>query len=314
MIETEKMAMSNGMACDGRCEVRLLHTLQKAIGDILAEHTRSIGANAPSATPVAGTGHAAPARAPERLTNGYGGQTDSAAGTVTDFPPQAAVQASAPALSQADVATTVIDTIADITRYPREILTPEARFDDDLGIDSLKRAEIVTALLNRFGQAPPDLKALGPMPLTVGEMTDFAVAYLGNLGAPGAKSEPATNNPNTPPGPAVASEPAGPASAIPPTSVKSTLERPFEGRLALVTGSTEAVRTIMTKQINDLGAHVMMNAPHSQDGEKTLGGNGQSTHVLGSFPNADHIERVLRDIEQHFGQLDYCLCVMPQVK
>jgi hypothetical protein len=39
-------------------------------------------------------------------------------------------------------------------------------FDDDLGIDSLKRAEIVTALLNRFGEAPSDLKPLGPIPLT----------------------------------------------------------------------------------------------------------------------------------------------------
>jgi acyl carrier protein len=52
----------------------------------------------------------------------------------------------------------VIDTLVEHTRYPREILTPEAQFDEDLGIDSLKRVEIVTALLNRFGQAPSDLK------------------------------------------------------------------------------------------------------------------------------------------------------------
>ena len=100
-----------------------------------------------------------------------------------------AANADANVPSRAEVANIVVDTIAEITRYPREILTPEARFDDDLGIDSLKRAEIVTAFLNRFGGPPPDLQTLGPMPLTVGEMADFAASYVDRSGAGAAQHQ-----------------------------------------------------------------------------------------------------------------------------
>src|SRR2546430_9989 len=84
-------------------------------------------------------------------------------------------------IAASNVENIVLDTLVETTRYPREILTPEAQFDEDLGIDSLKRVEIVAALLNRFGQAPSDLKELGPLPRTVGELTHFAVEYVSKL-------------------------------------------------------------------------------------------------------------------------------------
>jgi acyl carrier protein len=176
MIETEKMAINSGNGSDGLFEVRLLEKkLQKAIGDILSEHTRSI---AGSTSALQQTPLRASASEPNaRPANGYGLLTALAENADANVP------------SRAEVANIVVDTIAEITRYPREILTPEARFDDDLGIDSLKRAEIVTAFLNRFGGPPPDLQTLGPMPLTVGEMADFAANYVGRSGAGAAQHQ-----------------------------------------------------------------------------------------------------------------------------
>ncbi len=176
MIETEKMAINSVNGSDGLFEVRLLEKkLQKAIGDILSEHTRGIAGNtsALQQTPLQ-----APASEPNaRPANGYGLLAAVAANADANVP------------SRAEVANIVVDTIAEITRYPREILTPEARFDDDLGIDLLKRAEIVTAFLNRFGGPPPDLQTLGPMPLTVGEMADFAASYVDRSGAGAAQHQ-----------------------------------------------------------------------------------------------------------------------------
>ena len=78
--------------------------------------------------------------------------------------------------SRADVEVVVIDTLAELTRYPRDILTLDADLDTDLGIDSLKRIEIVDALLDRLGRTPPDDPSeLGDSPRTVGELVEVAV-------------------------------------------------------------------------------------------------------------------------------------------
>ena len=117
---------------------------------------------------------------PESSGNGLRGRRN-AMDPIGEIRRDAQQDRNATSLSRSDVERTVVDVLAEITRYPREILTPEAQFDEDLGIDSLKRVEIVTALLNRFGQAPSDLKELGPLPRTVGELTHFAVEYVSKL-------------------------------------------------------------------------------------------------------------------------------------
>lgn len=50
---------------------------------------------------------------------------------------------------------TTLDTIqrlfAEVTRYPRELLTPNADLEEDLGIDSVKLGEILAVLREHFG-------------------------------------------------------------------------------------------------------------------------------------------------------------------
>lgn len=49
-----------------------------------------------------------------------------------------------------EVLARVVDCIADTTRYPKELLTPDADLESDLGIDSVKRVEITVALGEEF--------------------------------------------------------------------------------------------------------------------------------------------------------------------
>ena len=45
----------------------------------------------------------------------------------------------------------VVKCVEIATRYPKQLLTPEADLETDLGIDSVKRVEIVTELSSEFG-------------------------------------------------------------------------------------------------------------------------------------------------------------------
>ncbi len=59
-------------------------------------------------------------------------------------------------LSNGMARTVLLDIVAEKTGYPREVLTPKMSLDKDLGIDSIKRVEILSALSERF----PTLAAL----------------------------------------------------------------------------------------------------------------------------------------------------------
>ena len=45
----------------------------------------------------------------------------------------------------------VVDCLAETTRYPTQLLHADADLENDLGIDSVKRVEIVIALSEEFG-------------------------------------------------------------------------------------------------------------------------------------------------------------------
>ena len=45
----------------------------------------------------------------------------------------------------------VVDCLAATTRYPTELLTADAELENGLGIDSVKRVEIIVALGEEFG-------------------------------------------------------------------------------------------------------------------------------------------------------------------
>lgn len=50
-----------------------------------------------------------------------------------------------------EIYTRVVGCLAATTRYPEELFTPDADLEDHLGIDSVKRVEIIITLSEEFG-------------------------------------------------------------------------------------------------------------------------------------------------------------------
>ena len=98
--------------------------------------------------------------------------------------------ASAPA---ADLTTTFMDVVADKTGYPAEMLDPSMALEADLGIDSIKRVEILSAVQEKL----PELPELDPSKMASLKTLGDIVGYMNTLGSTGAaednslgKSEP----------------------------------------------------------------------------------------------------------------------------
>ncbi len=73
----------------------------------------------------------------------------------------------------------VTDIIADVTRYPRTILIPSAHLEEDLGIDSVKRAEILAVLSKRLKL--PETTKVAPAKLrTIGEVIAAVELHVRN--------------------------------------------------------------------------------------------------------------------------------------
>jgi acyl carrier protein len=78
--------------------------------------------------------------------------------------------------------------IAEKTGYPKEVLTMEMDFEADLGIDSIKRVEILASLQE---VAPVDIEGANPQELmqlrTIGQVLEFVKTKIAEAAlAPGA--------------------------------------------------------------------------------------------------------------------------------
>jgi len=123
-------------------------------------------------------------------------------------PPQPRVAAVAPAAkpaskrigtSTAAVHAALSAVVAEKTGYPADVLEPAMQLDADLGIDSIKRVEILAAIQERLPNAP----IIGPEHLgtirTLGEIADFLAAGATETVLPAhpAASAPATTSTTT---------------------------------------------------------------------------------------------------------------------
>ncbi|MDZ4183984.1 MAG: SDR family NAD(P)-dependent oxidoreductase [Desulfuromonadales bacterium] len=108
------------------------------------------------------------------------------AATTTPAPMQLAVKNEQ--IDRTTVAEALLSVIADKTGYPLEMLELDMALDADLGIDSIKRVEILSALQERLPAAP----AIRPEHLgtlqTVGQIVDFLASVAGAPAAPVAQT------------------------------------------------------------------------------------------------------------------------------
>lgn len=206
----------------------------------------------------------------------------------------APVPVAAPASDSTDLEARVRAVFARVTRYPEELLTLNADLEDELGIDSVKQAEVLAVLVKELGLTR------GPAPSqrlrTIAAVCEAARAHLPT---PAASAAPER----------AAREPVRPAPA--PVPLKPSL--PFAGKVALVTGSGKGIGKVIATRLARAGATVVVNSFHSrEEGEKTareiVEAGGKALHLWGSVAQEEHLERMFSSIAEQLGGLDFLVC------
>ncbi|MFP2957494.1 SDR family oxidoreductase [Myxococcus sp. 1LA] len=181
---------------------------------------------------------------------------------------------------------------ARVTRYPEELLTPEADLEDELGIDSVKQAEVMAVLVKelRLTDAPQPSQRLR----TISAICAMARARL-EVAAP-------------------VLEVAAPVrEAHPPRESPPPVVLPFEGKVAFITGSGKGIGKVIAARLASAGATVVVNSFHSrEEGERTvqdlIDAGGKAVHVWGSVAQEEHLDRMFASIDAQFGGLDFLVC------
>jgi len=227
--------------------------------------------------------------------------------------PEDAPQVQTQALSRDQLVTELQGIMADVTRYPVDILTAEANLEEELGIDSVKLGEILAAVRQQYGIA--DLKADGLA--NIGDVAEVLVRHLGGAArAPEPAPEPLS--PARPPVRVEAVEPPprrsleAPVPAAPATSASIgsvAAAADLAGKVAFISGSGRGLGKVIAERLGRRGATVIVNSFHSRDqGEATteeLRVSGlEASHVWGSVTNTAHLDRMFAEIEAAHGGLD----------
>ncbi|HXT22514.1 MAG TPA: SDR family NAD(P)-dependent oxidoreductase, partial [Thermoanaerobaculia bacterium] len=187
---------------------------------------------------------------------------------------------------------------AEVTRYPVDILEPDAALEEDLGIDSVKLGEVFAVLRDRY-ELPPQI-GIPPEELrTIGSIATALRRYLAAEAAAAAAAaiqvehvepvaEPtieavisSNGNHGT-----IAIEPL-PAVVAESFAALTPALRPFAGKIALVTGSGRGIGKEIATYLGELGATVVVNSFHSRErgietAEEIRGKGGEAIHVWAS--------------------------------
>jgi enoyl-[acyl-carrier protein] reductase III len=212
-----------------------------------------------------------------------------------------------PAAEQEDMGRRVRAIFAEVTRYPLDILDPSAALEDDLGIDSVKLGEVFAVLREHY-DLPEDLKVPRESLRTIGSITDALRQHV---------NPRASVQPNVPP--AILNGHNGHSNGRVkenPGIFESSFagltpeRRPFEGKIALVTGSGRALGKDVAVYLAGLGATVIVNSFHSREkGDSTVeeikATGGKAVHIWGSVANPQQLSAMFDQIEKMYGGLDF---------
>ncbi len=207
---------------------------------------------------------------------------------------------------------TVLDVFAQVTRYPREILEPDARFEEDLGIDSVKLGEVFSVLREKYS-----LPAKLDIPREELKSIAGVTNALSRLLVPAQPMHDAAITPPLVP----SAEPQIRAPRPPARSGNGHLVeesfaglvphlKPFDGKVALITGSGRGLGKDIACYLAELGAAVVVNSFHSrQQGIDTVAeitaAGGAAIHAWGSVANPEHLSAIFAQVESAYGGLDF---------
>ncbi len=214
----------------------------------------------------------------------------------------------------------VVDCLAATTRYPTQLLTAEADLENDLGIDSVKRVEIVVALTEEFGiqlekeEPDPSIRTIANIASWIDGLlnpggSDQRDARLLDRQVLPTNGDDHSDRSHTSPSHTIPS-PHFPVNE----SVEMTTDtaKPLRGRVALVTGSGRGIGRTIARLLAVRGATVVVNSFHSREqGEQTAAEireqGGTAVHLWGSVANSDHVDDIFTKLERQFG-LDILVC------
>ncbi|WP_437720355.1 SDR family oxidoreductase [Sorangium sp. So ce861] len=221
-------------------------------------------------------GHAEPAGRADRHAAPASGPTTS----------NGAASAAARPAAAGEALRAVVEALADATRHPADLLVPDARLEEDLGIDRRRRDE-VRALLRRRGALPDGLAGALDEARTVGDLARL-------LGAPPPAQAAAARAPAAP-----AAERATPAPGA-----------ALAGKTILVTGSSRGLGRAIAAKLGRAGARVVVNSFHSRDdgdavADEIRGAGGDAVHVWGSVANPAHVDKLFEAIARDVGELHH---------
>jgi NAD(P)-dependent dehydrogenase (short-subunit alcohol dehydrogenase family)/acyl carrier protein len=192
---------------------------------------------------------------------------------------------------------------AEVTRYPIDILEPAASLEEDLGIDSVKLGEVFAVLRERYS-LPEVLDVPRESMKTIGAIADALRKYVAGPMSRNGHHASLNGHSN---GNGHGS--IGVVEQEPPV-VHAREKKPFEGKIALITGSGRALGKDVAVYLASLGATVIVNSFHSREqGAKTveeiIAAGGKAIHAWGSVANPEHVESIFAQIEQTYGGLDF---------
>jgi NAD(P)-dependent dehydrogenase (short-subunit alcohol dehydrogenase family)/acyl carrier protein len=202
---------------------------------------------------------------------------------------------------------------AEVTRYPIDILEPTASLEEDLGIDSVKLGEVFAVLRERYN-LPEVLDVPRESMKTIGAIAEALRKYVEAPQGRTAHYAPSSLNGHSnghlnghSNGTGFGG--GGIVEQMPPV-VAARETKPFEGKIALVTGSGRALGKDVAVYLASLGATVIVNSFHSREqGDKTVAeivaAGGKAIHAWGSVANPQHVEAIFEQIEQTYGGLDF---------
>ena len=212
---------------------------------------------------------------------------------------------------------TLTQVVSDVTRFPVELLQPDIDFEDELGIDSLKQAEIAAVLADRLNVPRERLSIINDAATIRDLLNKLNGLSLDTnaVSAPAPRTVDDAVVPMKSPAPPVAEE----SAHVPATETlaqirallgdaKPTLE--FAGKVAFVTGSGHGLGRVTACELARRGATVIVNSFHNRTaGEETVtmiqDAGGKAVHQWGSVAQPAQLDDIFAAIEQQFGGLDF---------
>ncbi len=223
----------------------------------------------------------------------------SAAPVAAPAPSPAVAPVAAPAPAVDPVLTRVLAIVTEKTGYPVEMLDPELDLEADLGVDTVKQAELFSAVREEYAIPRDDSRKLRDYP-TLGHVVQFVYDNRPDLPRAVAAAPAATVAVPTPIAFAVAPSlaPASPAASTPPAASASASDGVLARVLAIVTEKTGYPSEMLDPELDleaDLGVDTVKQAELFSAVREEYGIPRDDARKLRDYPTLGHVVRFVYD-------------------